>query len=105
MFTVDENGILRAELEEGDAIVGWFLEQDIQSSSNGCKEYIRSLDLVANGSEQRWEATGNAFMVTAHRDVTLIESIFSDDSKSISTEKLISYLKSWLEHIEAEGRK
>lgn len=98
---IDSDGVHRATFEGEEAIVGWFLEQDIQSSQKTCQAYIDALTAVQSGEAKEWEGTGNAFTVVASRLQTTIESEFSDKSSSVSTGRLVECLRAWLIHISA----
>jgi len=96
---IDANGIYRAEFEGEEAIVGWFLEQDIQSSQKGCQIYIAALEAVQRGEVKEWKGTGNAFTVSAKEEITTISSDFADDRLRLPILQVIEHLKDWQNHI------
>lgn len=98
-MTTDSDGVHRATFDGEEAIIGWFLEQDIQSSRNTCRLYIDELTAVQSGDGKEWEGTGNAFTIIASRFQSTIRSEFSDNSLTLSTECLVECLKAWLRHI------
>jgi uncharacterized protein YacL (UPF0231 family) len=104
-MTIDENGVYRAAFTGEMAIVGWFLEQDVQSSVQTCQSYIKSLEAVEKSQVEEWKATGNAFTIIAGTNQALIQSEFSDESLILPTCQLIKFLGDWLSHISANHKK
>ena len=101
---IDENGIFRAEFEGENAIIGWLLEQDIQSSQVVCQEYLTSLEAVQCGKLKEWAGTGNAFTVFSNGPEVTITCDYSDHELTTSTSRLIGHLRDWLDHIAARDR-
>lgn len=74
----DENGFLRADVEKGDELLAWFLEQDIQSSTESCKDMLGICNKVEMGKIPMWKGTGNAHTVTIKSENVKIKNEFLD---------------------------
>jgi uncharacterized protein YacL (UPF0231 family) len=100
-FTIDSDGVPRAQILGDNAIIGWLLEQDIQSSQNLCQEYIRELASVRDNPSKTWEATGNAFTVIADGAQCRVEAEYFDYSQVVSVDCMLAYLAAWGELLAA----
>lgn len=101
-FSIDAQGVARADFDANEAMICWFLEQDIQSSQNVCTEYVTALEAVRSGQIKKWKSTGNAFTLTAKKFESIINAEYFDGFLAITTERLIECLKDWSRHIEKQ---
>jgi len=98
LYFRDEQGFPRVATGEGHPNIGSFLEQDIQSSAVGCREYMAASEDVEAGRLPKWSGTGNAHTVTIQPDWVRIENIW-DDSLGIAVMSIPEFkqcLGSWL---------
>ncbi|HEX4607150.1 MAG TPA: hypothetical protein VH092_03010 [Urbifossiella sp.] len=94
----DENGFPRVEVIDGHPNIGSFLEQDIQSSSLGCQEYMSAAEDVEVGRLPEWSGTGNAHTVTIRPSGVSIENVWDEglDVAEMSIPQFKQCLGSWL---------
>jgi hypothetical protein len=73
----DDHGWPRAVVSPPYELVGAYLEQDIQGSTEGARELLEAIDAVGAGSS-RWEGTGNAFHLTLGDGAARIECLWDE---------------------------
>jgi uncharacterized protein YacL (UPF0231 family) len=94
----DEQGFPRVETGDSHPNIGSFLEQDIQSSTEGCREYMAAAEDVETGRLPKWSGTGNAHTVTIQSDGVSIENVW-DESLGVAEVSIPEFkqcLGSWL---------
>ncbi len=100
-FFFDKNNCPRAEYQPPNEILGWYLEQDVQSSPATCDEMLSVCSDVLSGQKESWEGVGNAHSIVINREAVVIENEFDESSGpcEVSIEELQTALKLWKELI------
>lgn len=78
----DDHDFPRAEVETPYEVLGWFLEQDVQSSVSWCKELVGIIETIQCGRKARWEGTGNAHTLVLTQKRVRIENEYTDPPQS-----------------------
>lgn len=83
-----------------------FLEQDIQSSVDGCQEFLNAVAAVEQGRREEWRATGNAHTVTIRPTGVTIESEWDPESRpcELTLTEFEQALNDWLSCISPASR-
>ncbi len=76
----DSAGVFRAIYPKEYQELGFYLEQDVQSSIAGCDELLSICNEILLGESPEWSGTGNAHTLTIKRSSVCIENEFVDDS-------------------------
>ena len=77
-YYLDENDVHRAKATTGMELLASFLEEDIQSSIEGCNIALRYVSDVEEGLRQPFDATGNAHNVFIQPNHVQIEHLWLD---------------------------
>jgi uncharacterized protein YacL (UPF0231 family) len=94
---VDGNGFKRVEYDHPCELLGWYLEQEVQSSRATCAALQSECDAVLSGKKSEWQGTGNAHTVTIKNGNVVIENEFDEDAApcKISIEEFKIALGEW----------
>lgn len=94
----DSHGFPRVSVDRGHPNIGAFLEQDVQGSVDGAKEYLTIAEDVEQGRRSDWTGTGNAHTVTIQPGRVAIENIWDEDLgiAELSIEQFKHSLRQWL---------
>ncbi len=100
----DRFGILRADYPKRYQALGFYLEQDVQTSTAVCDSLLLLCSKVLAGELAEWSRTGNAHTLTIRRSSVLIENEFDDSAAmcEISMSEFQVALKSWRAQIEKD---
>ena len=103
-FYYDVDKCPRAEYAPPNEMLGWYLEQDVQSSPTTCDELHSICIDVTSGDKGRWEGVGNAHSVLIEGENVTIENEFDDDAEpcTIPVKEFQNALKQWKELIGGE---
>lgn len=98
---IDDHGARRAEVASPHALLGWFLEQDVQSSPPSCEDYLDAVRQVREGQLPAWSGTGNAHTVHITPARVRIETEFADPPASCELElqEFETALRAWLQFV------
>lgn len=93
-----ENNLPRAIYDAPYESLGFFLEQDVQSSIGTCDHYLSEARACIAGRTEKYEGVGNAFYVLITPDVVEIvceyeESLFC----RLGTSAFVEQLEFWRE--------
>jgi hypothetical protein len=77
-FFRDEHGYPRCEVPAPHQALGYFFEQDIQSSISSAEELIQHIDSVSTGKKEIWSCTGNAFNLELAKIGAEIECLWDE---------------------------
>ena len=105
-FFVDEFQNCRAEFQQPYAVIGWFLEQDVQASLESCS-HIRSICRdVLEGRLEGFQSSGNAHVLIIEANTVTLQNQFAFDNAScvITLNDLIEALDQWRALIEIGRR-
>ncbi|MBX3417585.1 MAG: hypothetical protein KF851_08290 [Pirellulaceae bacterium] len=96
-FYFDSHGFPRAEYSPPFQPLGWYLEQDVQGSTETCDEVLAICYDVMNGEKNDWEGGGNAHTVSIVGNRVTIENEFAETDQVlvISIEDFSSAVRSW----------
>ena len=99
----DSQGYPRAEYSAPYEVVGWYLEQDIQSSDVNCEEILQVCDRIANREEQEWGGVGNAHDINIRADGVRIENVYSDTVApcELTIEEFKEVIRAWKSLVES----
>ncbi len=102
----DDFGIFRAIYPKEYQELGFYLEQDVQSSIAACDMLLSMCDNISVGDLAEWLGTGNAHTLTIRRSSVCIENEFDDSAPTceISLSEFQDALKSWRTLIEDDYR-
>ena len=102
----DVHDFPRAEVETPHKVLGWFLEQDVQSSISWCRELIELIEHIESGRESHWEGTGNAHTLILTGNGVRIENEYVDPPQScaLSLHAFKRAVKEWLKFIQEAHR-
>ncbi len=100
-FYFDSDNCPRAEYPPPFEMIGWYLEQDVQSSLSTCDELLRLCDDFCKGRRDEWQGTGNIHTVSIRDSRVQIENEFTDSAAScvLSIDDFKTALLSWRELI------
>src|SRR5262249_23641852 len=78
-----------------------FLEQDVESSTRSCHDYLQAAADVEEGRMPQWSGTGNAHTVTIRPSGVTIENVWdpSQGLAKLSINEFKQCLQVWLECI------
>jgi hypothetical protein len=76
-FFIDEHGFPRAHFERPYEVLGYYLEQDVQSCIASCDTLIEICKQVESGLLASWSGTGNAHSIEILPDKVQIEKQYS----------------------------
>jgi hypothetical protein len=79
-FYLDSNGSPRAQFASRCAVLGWYLEQDVQASPKVCDELLSICDDISNDARDSWSGTGNAHSISITSANVVIENVFANDA-------------------------
>jgi len=98
----DAHDFPRAEVDTPHEVLGWFLEQDVQSSISWCRDLLKLVEHIESGRESPWEGTGNAHTLVLTGKGVRIENEYVDPPQSceLSLPEFKSALKKWLKFIQ-----
>ena len=98
-FYLDSHGYPRAEYQPPNEVLGWYLEQDVQSSPATCDELIRVCDEIIEGNRRDWQGIGNAHTVSIADSRVTVENEFSDSAQpcEVSIEDFKAAVLAWKE--------
>ncbi len=96
---IDDNGFPRATFSPPYEVIGWWLEQDIQSDGDEVDELLDIIDSVIEGTRNEWEGTGNAHTLSLKKDRANIVNEFCipEQSCEILIIELRNILVAWQE--------
>ena len=97
----------RAEVETPHEVLGWFLEQDVQSSIPWCRELVEIIENIQAGRDSHWEGTGNAHTLILTGKGVRIDNEYVDPPQScdLSLHAFKRAVQEWLKFIqEAHGK-
>ena len=99
------DGTLIAQTEPAMALLGNFLEEDVQESESHCRELLAALEKVSSGEENSRELTGNAHTVIMNREGVRIEGEFDEEESTLhlSWDDFIKVLEQWLSFMGDDG--
>jgi len=73
----------RADFDPPHEVVGWFLEQDVQSVSR-CEELIAIVDETKVATRSRYNSGGNAHSIVIDRGGVCIENDYVESPRAAS---------------------
>lgn len=96
---LDSHGYPRAEYQAPNEVLGWYLEQDVQSSPATCDELLHVCEEIVEGRRRDWQGSGNAHTVTIADSHVTIENEFSDSTElcEVSIEDFKTAVLAWKE--------
>ena len=96
-FYHDANKCPRAEYAPPNEMLGWYLEQDVQSSPATCDELQSICTDVTSGAMERWEGVGNAHSILVEGENVTIRNEFDNDAEpcTVPIEEFQSALTQW----------
>jgi hypothetical protein len=97
-FYCDDEGRPRAEFSAPNEVVGWFLEQDVQSPMS-CDQLLLRISKLAEDPREEFEQTGNAHTVRLTHRTAIIESNYAEPRTwaTVSVEELRDAILRWKE--------
>jgi hypothetical protein len=100
LFT-DERGYPRVDAPSPCEVLGWFIEQDIQSDVNSAMELIEIIDRIQDGTNDYWKGTGNAHTLTLMPKGVHIQSEYAVPPAEceVTLQDLRQSLIDWVEFI------
>lgn len=104
----DAAGDPRAQAAAGDsaaALLGRYLEADIQTNATQARETLHVIDRILAGRLRTWTDTGNAHTLTLTRRDATLESTVDDAAKpeKLALEDFREALSAWLAFLQ-QGR-
>ncbi len=101
-FYRDAEGDFRAECGRGRALLGRYLEAEIQGSSGRCDSVLAALGEVAENRRKRWRETGNAHTLSVGSRRARISAEFGTAPDLVlPLTELIEVLREWRELLES----
>lgn len=100
----DRFGYPRADASPPHEVLGWFLEQDVQSDAAWGRELAGIVGDVRAGAREAYTATGNAHTLVLSREAARIETEFSDPPHqcTVSLQELERALLDWSAFVAGE---
>jgi uncharacterized protein YacL (UPF0231 family) len=97
----------RAEVDVPHAVLGWFLEQDVQSSLPWCRELVETIENIQAGRASHWEGTGNAHTLIMSGKGVRIDNEYVDPPQSceLSLPEFKRAVQAWLKCIQDAHQK
>lgn len=103
-FYRDAAGAFRAQVDSERALLGRFLEADVQGSPATCDLLLAALDEVASGRRTRWQQTGNAHTLIVGRRRARIRAEFgSAPDLILPFAELAQALREWRTLLDGES--
>ncbi len=100
-FHLDSRGHPRADFQPPNEVLGWYLEQDVQSCLASCDELLSACEEVVERKSTHWQATGNAHTIIITDTSVLIENEFSSRVQAckVSIKYFMASILGWKELI------
>ncbi len=104
-FYYDVDKYPRAKYSSPNETLGWYLEEDVQSSLATCDELHSICKEVSSDAKKRWEGIGNAYSILIECGNVTIKNEFDDDVKpcTVSIKEFQNAIKQWKELLEESG--
>ena len=95
----------RCDAPAPNQALGYFLEQDIQSSLNSAAELIQQIDTISTGRTESWSGTGNAFNLELSKLGAEIECLWDESTPvcRIGLNELRGAVAGWIQLITARN--
>ena|SRR5262245_1677795 len=103
----DAHDFPRAEVDTPHEVLGWFLEQDVQSSLPWGRELVETIENIQADRTSHWEGTGNAHTLVMTGKGVRIDNEYVDPPQSceLSLHEFKRAVQSWLTFIQDARRK